>query len=385
MTGEVPADDLLRAIAAFATERVAPAAVAWSMGEAPGPDLFAGAGRLGLTGLEVSAASGGRGTGFAVKVAACAQLAAADFGFAMSVVNTHNVARRIELSASPRLKARHLPDLLAGRVSACTALTEPGAGSDVPALSTRAERVADGWRLTGEKSWIINARHAGLCIVYARCIGGDGDGIGAFLVDLTAPGVTRYPLDGPFAQTSMGTGGFTLDGVAVADDQLLLAPDIAFKAILSEINGARAYVAAMCCAMLAAAIRDVSEHGARRRTFGVPLEDHQDWRFAVARARVDLAAAQALVDQAVREAGDPKAAQLLAAAAKVHAVETCQHHLPRLLHAMGAEGLRPEHCLARHLGAVQSAALTDGTTAMLLERIARLARPPAPAEINRKA
>lgn len=385
MTRESPAGPSLGPIAAFAAERVAPSAAAWSMGAAPGLELFAQAGRLGLTGMEVSSAAGGLGADFAFKVAACAHLAAADFGFAMSVVNTHNVARRIELSASARLKERHLPDLLAGRVSACTALTEPGAGSDVPALSTRAERVADGWRLTGEKSWIINARHAGLCIVYARCTEAGGDGIGAFLVDLTSSGVTRYPLDGPFAQTSMGTGGFTLDGVEVQGDQLLLAPDIAFKAILSEINGARAYVAAMCCAMLGAAIRDVSEHGARRWTFGVPLEDHQDWRFAVARAQVDLAAAQALVDQAVRQAGDPKAAQLLSAAAKVHAVETCQRHLPRLLHAMGAEGLRPEHCLARHLGAVQSAALTDGTTAMLLERIARLARRPAATETNRKA
>lgn len=385
MTGPRPATPLLDAIAAFAADCVAPRAGAWSLGEAPGPDLFAEAGRLGLTGLEVSLAAGGLGGDFAFKVAACTYLAAADFGFAMSVVNTHNVARRIELSGSERLKARHLPGLLAGRVSACTALTEPGAGSDVQALATLAERVPGGWRLTGEKSWIINARHAGLCIVYARCTGAGEEGIGAFLVDLTGPGVTRYPLDAPFAQTSMGTGGFTLDGVAVEDDQLLLSPGIAFKAILSEINGARAYVAAMCCGMLEAAIRDVSDYGARRRSFGVPLHDHQDWRFALARATVDLAAAQVLVDQAVQAAADPKAAQLLSAAAKVHAVETCQHHLPRLLNAMGAEGLRPQHCLARHLGAVQSAALTDGSTAMLLERIARLGRRSVSPEPQKKA
>lgn len=385
MTGPPSAQDRLADIAAFASKSVAPAAIGWSMGAPVSAELFAQAARLGLMGVEVSAASGGLGADFAFKVTACAHLAAADFGFAMSVVNTHNVARRIELSAAAPLKARHLPDLLSGRVSACTALTEPGAGSDVPALATLAERVPGGWRLNGEKTWIINGRHAGLCIVYARCGAADSGGIGAFLVDLTAPGVTRYPLDGPFAQTSMGTGGFRLEDVMVEDDQLLLSPDIAFKAILSEINGARTYVAAMCCAMLEAAIGEVSAHGARRRTFGIPLEAHQDWRLTVARARVDLAAAQALVDRAVGAAGDAGAAQMQAAAAKVHAVETGQRHLPRLLHAMGAEGLRPEHCLARHLGALQSAALTDGSTAMLLERIARLGRRSAPSDIQEKA
>ncbi len=385
MTGAPSAEAQLGAIAAFAAKAVAPAAVAWSMGASVSPDVFAQAARLGLMGVEVPAASGGLGADFAFKVAACAHLAAADFGFAMSVVNTHNVALRIEKSASARLKSRHLPDLLSGRVSACTALTEPGAGSDVPALATTAERMPGGWRLSGEKAWIINARHAGLCIVYARCGAAEGGGIGAFLVDLTAPGVTRYPLDAPFAQTSMGTGGFRLENVAVEDDQLLLSPDIAFKAILAEINGARTYVAAMCCAMLEAAIREVSAHGARRRTFGVPLEEHQDWRLTVARARVDLAGAQALVNEAVGAADDAGAAQMLAAAAKVHAVETGQRHLPRLLHAMGAEGLRPEHCLARHLGALQSAALTDGSTAMLLERIARLGRRSAPSDTQEKA
>ena len=66
------------------------------------------------------------------------------------------------------------------------------------------------------------------------------------------------------------------------------------------------------------------------------------------------------------------------AQAKVHAVQTCQRHLPALLHAMGAEGLRAAHGLTRHLAAVQSAALTDGAITPLLERVARLSRPKPP-------
>jgi len=265
--------------------------------------------------------------------------------------------------------ARHLPGLLSGAVKACTALTEPGAGSDAGAMATRAEPGAGGWVLTGEKTWIINARDAGLALVYARC----GDrGIGAFLVDLDAPGVTRVACDSILPQDNIGSGGFVLDGVAVAADHLILPPETAFRTILAEINGARIYVAAMLCAMLGASVAEAAAFGQVRHTFGVPLVAHQDWRLTLARAQTDLAAAQALTDLAVARFDPGSDAQLLAAQAKVHAVATCQRHLPRILTAMGAAGLTPDRCTPRHLAALPLAALTDGTSAMLLERIARL-------------
>jgi alkylation response protein AidB-like acyl-CoA dehydrogenase len=367
-----PADHL-EAVRAFAAGPLASAAAGWVPGVAPDPALFRKAGDLGLFGIELPVAAGGLGHGFAHKVAVCAALAAVDFGFAMSVVNTHNVALRLHRSA-PDLAARHLPGLLSGQVAACTALTEPGAGTDVAAMQTRAAQTPQGWVLTGTKDWIINARHAGLSIVFAKCGDEDGAGaIGAFLVDLTAPGVTRHATDAGFAMDSMGTGGFALN--AAPAQALILLPGTAFAAILAEINGARAYVAAMCYAMLGAAIATVAAHGQGRRTFGQPLMDHQGWRLTLAQAQTDLAAAQALTDRAVVAIPDDHAAQLLAAQAKVHAVQTCQRHLPALLHAMGAEGLRPAHGLTRHLAAVQSAALTDGAIAPLLERVARLSWP----------
>jgi len=367
---------LLDAVAAFARERVAPGAAAWSMGAEPDQALFEAAGALGLTRLCAPVAAGGGGHGFAVKAKACALLAAADFGFAMGVVNTHNAALRLACSAAPALAASLLPDLLAGRAAACTALTEPGAGSDVAAIATTARRPpGGGWRLDGEKTWIVNGRRAAVAVVYAQCgAAGDSGGVAAFAVPLDAPGCARYPLDAPFAQTSMGVGGFTLTDVRLSDDHLLLPPGAAFDAILDEINGARAYVAAMACAMLAAAVDAAGDWGARRRSFGRPLWDHQSWRFGLAAAAVDLAAARALTDAAVDAVQDGAPAQMLSAQAKLAAIAACKRHLPALMHAMGAEGLRAEHPFARHLAAAQIAALTDGSTEMLLERVARLMR-----------
>lgn len=372
--------DHLEQVRAFAETVLAPAAAGWTQGGAPDPALYRAAADLGLFGIELPVDAGGLGFDFAHKTAICAILSAVDFGFAMSVVNTHNAAVRLHQSA-PIMAAQHLPSLLSGQVAACTALTEPGAGTDVAALQTRATETADGWVISGQKDWIINGRHAGLSIVFAKCgTGEDGNAIGAFLVDLDAPGATRHATIAGFAQDSMGTGGFTLDAVALPPEALILPPGAAFRAILSEINGARAYVAAMCCAMLNAAVTTTATFGQTRSSFGQPLMDHQAWRLTLAQAHTDLAATEALTDRAVAAitAQDP-AAQILAAQAKVHAVQTAQHHLPALLHAMGAEGLRPIHCLTRHLAAVQSAALTDGAIAPLLERVARLTWAATPA------
>ena len=365
----------LSQVQAFAKDVITPAAAGWSLGETPAPAIFDQAASLGLTGLELPVAQGGRGAGFALKCLACAALAAADFGFAMSAINSHNVALRLSLSAPAALRDAHLPGILSGRVSACTALTEPGAGSDFAAIRTTARKQGQGWVLNGEKTWIVNGRHAGLAIVFAQCAEiGDARGIGGFLVDLTRPGVTRHAIDSGFAQTSMGTGGFTLHAVAVPDDALLLPPGSAFKTILGEINGARTYVAAMCNAMLRTALDDVLIYGAQRNSFGKPLIDHDSWRAPLDAADIALTASVAVTETAIRQIQTGQDAQLAAARAKIGAVETCQQHLPALLHAMGAEGLRPTRCFTRHLAAAQIAGLTDGATGLLRDRVARLTR-----------
>jgi len=363
----------LARINAFADHDVAPLAGRWVCGDVPGKDLLGRAAEYGLTRIEVPVAEGGLGLSFAAKARACELLAAADFGFAMSVVNSHNVAAKLARCARPSVKDQLLRPLLAGEASACTALTEAGAGSDFAAIRTSARRVADGWVLNGEKTWIVNARHASVAIVYAQCGEiGSRDGIGAFVVDLNAQGVERFACDADFSQVSAGTGGFRLTDCHVEPERLLLEPGLAFKSILGEINGARIYVAAMCCGMVRAGLGIVRHYGLERHTFGQPLVDHQAWRLDLARCDTELAAAQALVAEAVAGIVAGCDVQLLAAQAKIYAVDSAQRQLAVLFHAMGAEALNPERPLARHLAAAQVAALVDGSTEMLLERVAHL-------------
>lgn len=357
----------------FAQTEIGPAASGWSMGAAPDGELYERAGRIGILGMQVPQAFGGLGLDFATRTTACSILAGADFGFAMSLVNTHNIALRLSEIAPDALCQRYIPDLLAGKISACTALTEPGTGSDFAAVTTQATQTKTGWVLNGEKTWIINGRHAGLSIVYAQCGQvGDSKGIGAFLVDLTLPGVSRHPIDSSFAQTSMGTGGFTLQDVEVAQDAMLIAPGTAFKAILTEINAARTYVASMCNGMVARAVQDATAYGARRQSFGKPLNVIPSWQACLFAAKTALTASEALTAHATALVNTGQDAQLAAAQAKIEAVTTAQTHLPALLHLMGAEGLRPEHVFSRHIGAAQIAGFTDGATNILKDRVARL-------------
>ncbi|MFK7838548.1 MAG: acyl-CoA dehydrogenase family protein [Sulfitobacter sp.] len=360
-------------VAAFATDHIRPAAADWSMGGSPDAAIYQRAGQIGLLGMQLPKGFGGAGLNFTTRATAYSILAGADFGFAMSLINTHNIALRLSEIAPSTFCNRYISDLLSGKMSACTALTEPGTGSDFAAVTTVATRTGSGWLLNGEKTWIINGRHAGLSIVYAQCSTvGDSTGIGAFLVDLTAPGVARYPIDAGFAQTSMGTGGFKLHDVAVAENALLIEPGSAFKAILAEINAARAYVAAMCNGMVASAIHDVTEYGANRHSFGKPLNAIPSWQAAFSEAKVALNTAQDQTAHAIELVNTGHDSQLAAAQAKIVAVACAQRHLPELLQLMGAEGLRPEYAFTRHIAAAQIAGFTDGATNILKDRVARL-------------
>lgn len=357
----------------FAEKQIMPAASAWSMGAAPDVSTYEMAGQIGILGMQVPQAIGGLGLDFATRAAACSILAEADFGFAMSLVNTHNIALRLSEIAPEALCQRYIPDLLRGKFSACTALTEPGTGSDFAMVQTKATETETGWVLNGEKTWIINGRHARLSIVYAQCrTVGESDGIGAFLVDLNAKGVARYAIDGGFAQTSLGTGGFTLRDVKVAREAMLIAPGTAFKAILTEINGARTYVAAMCNGMLARAIQTVTAYGTHRQSFGKSLNTIPSWQAALDDAKDALHGSQIRTAQAIEDVNAGHDAQLVAAQAKIEAVSCAQRHLPELLHLMGAEGLRPEHPFTRHIAAAQIAGFTDGATNILKDRVAKL-------------
>jgi len=151
---------------------------------------------------------------------------------------------------------------------------------------------------------------------------------------------------------------------------MLAPPGEVFKGAMADINGARTYVAAMCCGMVDKALGVCMEYGRVRVTFGKPLNERQGWRWYLADASIDLSAARLLVAQASSRIDSGLDAQVDAAKAKIFATRMGERHLPALLQAMGAEGMLEKYPLSRHLTGARIAGYVDGSTEMLLERVA---------------
>ena len=368
--------DLIARAERLTRDIVIPYVAQWERERRIGHEGVHAAAAIGLTRLQVPVDQGGLGMSFACKARVAEVLAAGDFGFTMSLINTQNIAAKLARDASPAIAARYVPDIVAGRRFGCTALSEPGAGSDFAAITTLATPCEGGWRINGAKAWIANAVQADVVVLYAQTQAGSGGrGIACFVVDGTRAGFEREPAFQLGGQHTIGTGGFRLDNYLAHPDEMLHPPGQAFKAAMNSINGARTYIAAMCCGMVGEALRVVSEYGEQRNSFGKALADHQGWRWRLAEAASELAACRLMVAHTATLIDARADAQLAAAQTKLLATRMADRQLPILAQAMGAEGLRERHPFARHLMGARVAGFVDGSTEMLLERICAVMRP----------
>ncbi|MCP4227600.1 MAG: acyl-CoA dehydrogenase, partial [Actinomycetia bacterium] len=335
-------DDLLSQVRLFRERVVDPEVARWEHDRVMAVDALRQAAALGLAGLEVPVEDGGLDIGFLGKLAVIDVLCETSMAFASSLVNTANVAARLATGGTESQRQRYLDDLLTGSRFGCSALTEPSAGSDFAAIATQADRVEGGWRLNGEKAWIANAAEADIVVCYAQTEPGSGGaGIGSFLVDGQRDGFERtepYQLMGGHL---IGTGGFRLVDHFVPDEDLLAPPGEGFKAALASINGARTYVASMCCAMVRTSLGHAVAYGTDRQAFGRPLLAHQGLAWSLADVANKLEAARGLTQIAARSiaTGDDRAAMLQAAHAKKFATEMAEPAISACIQAMGANGL----------------------------------------------
>ncbi len=362
--------DLLASAAQFRREMVAPNAAAWERARAVPADAIRAAAALGLTGIEVPRAAGGQEAGYAAKALISEELARGCMGFAFSLVNSQNLANSIARAGTKAQIERYLPRLLAGEITGGISLTEPHAGSDFPAISTRAIRDGDDWVLTGEKAWLTNAATAEVMLVYAKV--GDTDSseaIGGFIIDASGPGFERLPPFQLMGGHAIGVGGIRLSGYRASANSLRYPPGQGFKNALAGINGARTYVAAMCCGMVDEALRIAVQYATRRQSFGRRLLDHQGLRWSLAEVATDLEAARLLTYRAIETLARGENAMLHAAYAKKFAVRMAQQRLGDCLQAMGAEGLREHYPFGRHIACARIAGFVDGSTEMQNERI----------------
>jgi acyl-CoA dehydrogenase len=258
----------------------------------------------------------------------------ADFAFAMQGLGSGAIA----LAGGDELKRRYLPPVARGAAIAAFALSEPDAGSDVAAMTTRARRDGADWILDGCKTWISNGGIADFYTVFARTSDDGSRGITAFVVDADAPGFAVTGRIDAIAAHPLGTLHF--DGCRVADSQRLGDVGDGFKLAMRTLDIFRASVAAAALGFARRAFDEARGRAKQRRMFGGTLGDLQLTQAALADMATGIDAA-ALLTYRAAWLRDEKGVRTTreAAMAKLAATETAQEVVDRAVQLFGGAGV----------------------------------------------
>jgi glutaryl-CoA dehydrogenase len=205
----------------YAQEKLGPRVVDAYLDERTDRAIFQEMGQLGLLGVTVDEAYGGAGASYVAYGLVAREVERVDSGYrSMMSVQSSLVMYPIEAYGSEDQKRKYLPRLATGEHVGCFGLTEPDAGSDPAGMKTRAEKVADGYRLIGSKMWISNAPIADVFVVWAKSAAHDG-AIRGFILDKGMKGLSAPKIGGKLSLRASITGEIVMDGVIVPEENLL--------------------------------------------------------------------------------------------------------------------------------------------------------------------
>ncbi len=341
-------------------------------GEFPERELRALAG-LGLLGIAVPEEIGGAGAGSVAYALALMELAAADPSVAVAVSVTNMVAELIARAGSEAQKREHVARLVGGEyLCGAFALSEPQSGSDPGRMSTSATRRGDRWILRGAKQWITSGDRAGLMVLWANTQPGSGHrGVTAFLVKGGAPGLEVNRREDKMGLGGSSTVGLSLDGVEVADEDVLGPVGGGFKLALSALDGGRIGIAAQALGIARMALDAALAYSQERESFGVPIARHQAIGNMLADSATWLDAARLMVLRAAwrKEKGLPFSKE--AAMAKLLATEKAQEIVDASLQIHGGLGYTRDAPIERGLRDVRVTRIYEGTSEIQRIVIAR--------------
>jgi acyl-CoA dehydrogenase len=283
----------------------------------------------------------------------------ADFAFAMQGLGSG----ALTLGGADALRRAWLPRVAAGEAIAAFALSEPDAGSDAAALTTRAERTAHGWRLHGTKTWISNGGIADFYCVFARTdAASDGSrGISGFLVPADAPGLEVAERIAVMAPHPLATLRFA--GCAVPADHLLGAEGEGFKLAMRTLDIFRVSVAAAAVGFARRALRETIRHAADRAMFGATLGTQPLAQALIGDMATELDGAALLTYRAAwqRDTRDGRTTAV-AAMAKLGATELAQRIIDRAVQLHGGRGVRVGEIVERLYRDIRALRIYEGAT-----------------------
>ncbi|MBB6125310.1 acyl-CoA dehydrogenase family protein [Sphingobium subterraneum] len=364
-------------VARFIATELLPKAEQWERERQIDRASWAKAGQAGLLGASIPEEFGGSGGTLAHEAVIQHELAraglAGSFGIAHGI-HSAIVAHYILSYATPAQKERWLPDMASGRSVAAIAMTEPGAGSDLQAIRTKAVAEGNGYRLNGQKTFISNGQTANLICVVAKTDNAKGTGSMSLLM-VEADKVDGFRRGRNLEKLGLhgqDTSELFFDDVFVPADNLLGGePGQGFGQLMSQLAWERLMIALNAQTNMERAVELTIEYVKDRSVFGGRLMDQQNTQFVLADAKTQAAVGREFVDALMVRLLDGELDATTAAMAKLWTTDTAFRVIDGCQQMFGGYGYMQEYPIARLFADARVARIYGGANEIMKRIIGR--------------
>jgi acyl-CoA dehydrogenase len=355
----------------FVENEIEPYAHEWDeAGETP-RELYEKAAAIGLLGLGFPEEYGGTSADQFMKIVTSQELARAGAGGVNASLMSHTIGSPpIARAARPEVRARVLPEVLSGKKISALAITEPGGGSDVANLATRARRDGDHYIVNGEKTFITSGVRADYLTVAVRTGGEGASGVSLLLIEGDTPGLSRIKLK-KMGWWASDTATLHFDDCRVPVTNLIGEEGQGFKLIMHNFNSERMGMAASCTAYARVCVEDAIAYAKERKTFGKPIAQHQVIRHKLVDMAQRVAASQAMLEMLAWRLGEGESPVAEICMMKNQATQTMAYCASEAVQIFGGAGFMRGIKVERIYREVKVNAIGGGTEEIMKDLASR--------------
>jgi len=326
-------------------------------------DVFKEAWELGLVAPNIPEEVGGGGLSEVDHVLLTEELAYGCTGIQTSMTANALAATPIIVAGNAEQKKKYLGMLASEPCFAAYALTEPGAGSDASALSTKATKDGDDWVITGQKCFITNASWARWYIVFATVDTGlRHKGIMAMVVDRDAAGVSVGKPEDKLGQRASDTSSVTFDEVKVSKDNVLAEPGQGFKLAMKTFDRTRPDIGAGACGLMRRALDESVAYALERKTFGKAIGEHQMVQMMLANMAIKYEATRLLVHKAAWQIDQGGKNSVVASYSKAFGADSAMEVAVDAVQVFGGNGYTTEYPVEKLMRDAKILQIYEGTS-----------------------